>query len=92
MLSTSILFIGRLVLTISLTAANWFLLLTSCVVLLLIVVQTRTEKEKLLARFGNVDVGFGARLAITGMPSIFKVDATRGLRDSATVVSFVYEP
>jgi len=42
-----------LLLAISLTAANWFLLLTGCVVVLLIVVRTRTEEEKLLARFGD---------------------------------------
>ena len=42
-----------LILAISLTAANWFLLLTGCVVLCLLVVRTRTEEEKLLARFGD---------------------------------------
>jgi hypothetical protein len=39
----------------------------------------------------DVDVGLGARLAVTGVPGIFKVDAARGLRDGATAVSFVYE-
>jgi hypothetical protein len=41
---------------------------------------------------GDVDVGFGARVAVTGMPGIFKVDAARGLRDGAAALSFVYEP
>ena len=41
---------------------------------------------------GDVDVGFGARLAVTGMPGIFRIDVGRGLRDGATAVSFVYEP
>lgn len=41
---------------------------------------------------GDVDVGFGVRLAVTGMPGIFRVDVGRGLRDGATAVSFVYEP
>ena len=42
-----------LILAISLMAANWFFLLTGSVVLFLIVVRTRTEEEKLLARFGD---------------------------------------
>jgi protein-S-isoprenylcysteine O-methyltransferase Ste14 len=42
-----------LILASSLIAANWFLLLTGGVVLFLIVVRTRTEEEKLLARFGD---------------------------------------
>ncbi len=40
-------------LSISLMAANWFVLLTGVVVLSLLVVRTRTEEEKLLARFGD---------------------------------------
>jgi len=42
-----------LILANSLIAANWFLLLTGSVVWFLIVVRTRTEEEKLLARFGD---------------------------------------
>lgn len=42
-----------LILANSLIAANWFLLLTGSVFLFLIVVRTRTEEEKLLARFGD---------------------------------------
>jgi protein-S-isoprenylcysteine O-methyltransferase Ste14 len=42
-----------LILAISLIAANWFLLLSGCVVVLLLVVRTRTEEERLLARFGD---------------------------------------
>ncbi len=37
----------------ALAAANWFLLLTGCVTLLLIVMRTRIEEEKLIARFGD---------------------------------------
>lgn len=44
---------GLLTLAISLMAANWFLLLTGCVVLCLLVARTRTEEQKLLARFGD---------------------------------------
>jgi protein-S-isoprenylcysteine O-methyltransferase Ste14 len=42
-----------LILANVLIAANWFLLLSGVVVLFLIVVRTRTEEEKLLARFGD---------------------------------------
>ena len=42
-----------LVLAISLMTANWFRSLTGSLVGLLIVVPTRTEEEKLLARFGD---------------------------------------
>lgn len=45
--------LALVILAFSLTAANWFLLLTGAVVLLLLVVRTRTEEEKLLARFGD---------------------------------------
>jgi protein-S-isoprenylcysteine O-methyltransferase Ste14 len=45
--------IGLLILAISLMAANWFLLLTGCVFFCLVVFRTRTEEEKLLARFGD---------------------------------------
>ena len=42
-----------LILANSLIAANWFLFLTGSLVVLLIVVRTRTEEAKLLARFGD---------------------------------------
>jgi protein-S-isoprenylcysteine O-methyltransferase Ste14 len=42
-----------LILGISLIAANWSLFLAGGLVVLLIVVRTRTEEEKLLARFGG---------------------------------------
>lgn len=41
-----------LLLANSLAAANWFLLLTGALVLVLIAIRTRTEEEKLIARFG----------------------------------------
>jgi protein-S-isoprenylcysteine O-methyltransferase Ste14 len=37
----------------SLVAANWFILLTGTLALLLLVVRTRKEEENLLKRFGN---------------------------------------
>jgi protein-S-isoprenylcysteine O-methyltransferase Ste14 len=40
------------VLGASLTAANWFLFVTGCFVVGLLIIRTRTEEEKLLARFG----------------------------------------
>ena len=45
--------VALLIVAISLIAANWFVLLSGSVVLCLIVVRTRTEEEKLLARFGG---------------------------------------
>jgi protein-S-isoprenylcysteine O-methyltransferase Ste14 len=41
------------VLANSLVAANWFLFLTGGLALVLIIVRTRKEEEKLLARFGD---------------------------------------
>jgi len=41
------------VLANGITAANWFLLLTGSFVVVLLVVRTRTEEEKLLLRFGD---------------------------------------
>ena len=45
--------LALLILANSLMAANWVFLLTGSVFLFLIVVRTRTEEEKLLARFGD---------------------------------------
>ena len=42
-----------LLLGVSLLAANWFLFLTGALVILLLVIRTRTEEENLLARFGE---------------------------------------
>jgi hypothetical protein len=40
----------------------------------------------------DVDLGLGARLSVTGMPGMLRVDIGKGLRDGRTAVSFVYEP
>jgi len=37
----------------SLIAANWFLFVTGCVAILLLVIRTRKEEENLIARFGD---------------------------------------
>lgn len=42
-----------LVLATSLMAANWFVLLVGALVFLLLILRTRTEEEKLRARFGD---------------------------------------
>jgi len=42
-----------LIVATSLVASNWFLMITGGLVLVLLVVRTRTEEEKLLARFGD---------------------------------------
>jgi len=42
-----------LILAIALIAANWFVLATGAVVFVLLAVRSRTEEEKLLARFGE---------------------------------------
>ena len=44
---------GLAILANSLTAANWFLLVTGGLVFVLLIVRTRTEEEQLLARFGD---------------------------------------
>lgn len=45
--------VALLVLAISLITANWFFLLAGALVFVLVLVRTRTEEEKLLARFGD---------------------------------------
>ncbi|NOT25270.1 MAG: hypothetical protein HOP16_04120 [Acidobacteria bacterium] len=40
----------------------------------------------------DVDVGVGARLSVTGVPGLLRVDVAAGLRDGRKAVSFVYEP
>jgi protein-S-isoprenylcysteine O-methyltransferase Ste14 len=42
-----------LTVAISLIAANWFLLVTGVVLFCLLIIRTRTEEEKLVARFGD---------------------------------------
>ncbi len=44
---------AMLIVAISLVAANWFFLLSGCLVLMLLVVRTRTEERNLLDRFGD---------------------------------------
>ena len=39
----------------------------------------------------DIDTGIGGRLAIDGMPGVFRVDLAKGLRDGATAVSLGYE-
>jgi protein-S-isoprenylcysteine O-methyltransferase Ste14 len=42
----------------ALTAANWFLLATGAATVMLLVIRTRTEEDKLLARFGDAYRGY----------------------------------
>lgn len=59
-----------LVVSVVLVTANWFFLATGLLVLLLLVLRTPTEEEKLLARFGEAYRDYRAR---TGrfFPQIF---------------------
>jgi protein-S-isoprenylcysteine O-methyltransferase Ste14 len=41
------------IVAISLMAANWFILLTGALIVVLLIVRTTIEEEKLLARFGD---------------------------------------
>jgi protein-S-isoprenylcysteine O-methyltransferase Ste14 len=45
--------IGLCALANAVAAANWYLLLTGSLVVVLLVVRTRTEEEKLIMRFGE---------------------------------------
>jgi hypothetical protein len=40
----------------------------------------------------DIDAGVGARIAVAGIPGMFRADLGRGLRDGSTEISFVYEP
>ena len=52
----------------------------------------RTARRVAGAARADVDVGVGARLAVTGIPGLFRADLGKGLGDGATAVSLVYEP
>jgi predicted double-glycine peptidase len=41
---------------------------------------------------GDVDVGLGARVAVAGIPGVFRADLGKGLRDGAMAICLVYEP
>jgi protein-S-isoprenylcysteine O-methyltransferase Ste14 len=47
----------------ALATANWFLFVTGATVVTLLVIRTRTEEEKLLARFGE---SYRSYMASTG--------------------------
>ena len=40
----------------------------------------------------GVDVGVGARVAVTGMPGVVRVNLAKGLGDGLTALSVVYQP
>jgi hypothetical protein len=40
----------------------------------------------------GVDVGVGARVAVTGMPGVVRIDLAKGLGDGLTAFSVVYQP
>lgn len=52
----------------------------------------RTTRRRDGPALGDVDVGVGARVAVAGMPGVFRVDVAKGLRDGATAVSVAYQP
>lgn len=52
----------------------------------------RTARRRDGPALGDVDVGVGARVAVAGVPGVFRVDVAKGLRDGATAISIAYEP
>ncbi|MBI2185509.1 MAG: hypothetical protein HYU37_00125 [Acidobacteria bacterium] len=52
----------------------------------------RTGRRWTGAALTDLDAGIGARLALDGMPGLFRIDLAKGLRDGATVISVGYEP
>ena len=52
----------------------------------------RTARRTDSTARGDVDVGLGARVAVAGIPGVFRADLGKGLRDGATAISLVYEP
>jgi protein-S-isoprenylcysteine O-methyltransferase Ste14 len=55
--------VALFILGVSMLAANWFLLLIGGLVLMLLVIRTRIEEEKLLGRFGE---GYRSYMECTG--------------------------
>lgn len=53
--------VALLLIAISLVAANWFLLVTGALVVILLTVRVRREEERLVARFGDDYRGYMAR-------------------------------
>jgi predicted double-glycine peptidase len=52
----------------------------------------RTARRAAGSAQGDADAGLGVRVAVAGIPGIFRADLGRGLRDGATALSVVYEP
>jgi hypothetical protein len=52
----------------------------------------RTAHRVEAAPIHDVDIGFGARLSLSGVPGLLRVDVATGLRDGRTAVSFIYDP
>jgi hypothetical protein len=51
----------------------------------------RTARRWVGPALVDVDAGVGGRLAIDGLPGVFRVDIARGLREGATALSVGYE-
>jgi hypothetical protein len=52
----------------------------------------RTTRRTDSTARGDVDVGLGARVAVAGIPGVFRADLGKGLRDGAIAICLVYEP
>jgi hypothetical protein len=52
----------------------------------------RTDHRLDAAPIHDADIGFGARLSLSGVPGLLRVDVATGLRDGRKAVSFAYDP
>jgi hypothetical protein len=84
--------LGRRILHGSVEAQRWWPLSIARVGAALFVDAAQVTEGLTVPSRGDVDAGFGGRLALPGLPGTFRVDFARGLRDGATTWSVVFEP
>jgi hypothetical protein len=85
--------LGRLLVSASVEAQRWWALRGPVRVAgALFVDAARTASRVALPVRHDVDPGVGLRLAVTGVPGVFRVDLAKGLSDGASVLSLTYVP
>lgn len=84
--------LGRTVVHGAVEAQRWWRVAVVRVGAAVFVDSARAGRRRERGPRGDVDVGGGARLSVSGRGGVFRIDLAKGLRDGATTLSFVYEP
>ena len=84
--------LGRGIVHGSIEGQQWWPVSVARVGAALFVDAVRVGERLSAGSRGDVDAGIGGRLAVPGLPGVFRVDLAKGLRDGSTRLTVVYEP